>query len=128
MVFWNDNWWLRSMQFFLWEFCKFEFKSTIYLLHQKDLPMQKKRHIMLQYHIEIQCHIKLAVCLHIFLKGYLRLFHFALLELSTKELQLQIKKLKSIWAESFIKYFYWSCQIYVHLHTSTQRFFRIAIK
>ena len=76
---------------------------------KKICPCKKKTHIsilVLQYHIEIQCHIKLAVCLHIFLKGYLRLFHLALLELSTKELHLQIKKLKSIWAQSFIKYFY----------------------
>ena len=43
---------------------------------------------------------------HFFERIYLRLFQFALLELSTKELQLQIKKLKSIWAQSFIKYFY----------------------
>ena len=88
------------MQFFLWEFCKFEFKSTIYLLHQKDLPMQKKdthkyTSVAVSYRNTMPYKIS-GLFTHFFERIYLRLFQFALLELSTKELQLQIKKLKSI--------------------------------
>ena len=76
---------------------------------KKICPCKKKRHIsilVLQYHIEIQCHIKLAVCLHIFLKGFIWDYSNLLCwNFQQRNYKLQIKKLKSIWAQqSFIKY------------------------
>ena len=67
-----------------------------------DLPMQKKnRHkytsVAVSYRNTMPYTIS-GLLTYFFERIYLRLFQFALLELSTKELQLQIKKLKSIWA------------------------------
>ena len=79
---------------------------------KKICPCKKKTHkytsVAVSYRNTMPYKIS-GLFTHFFERIYLRLFQFALLELSTKELQLQIKKLKSIWAESFIK-------IYVHTY------------
>ena len=84
------------MQFFLWEFCKFEFKSTISIASKRFAHAKKETHnVAVSYRNTMPYKIS-GLFTHFFERIYLRLFQFALLELSTKELQLQIKKLKSI--------------------------------